>query len=85
MAIRSTGIVRRLDSLGRVVIPKDLRDAFGLSRNAQLAVAVDGDAVVLERTDVTCVFCGAAEHVIPHRGKGICVDCVREVRDLASR
>ena len=81
---RSTGIVRRIDRLGRVVIPKELRDAFGLDRHAQLVFAVDGDAMVLERSDLTCVFCGAREHVMPHRGKGICVDCVREVRDLAS-
>jgi transcriptional pleiotropic regulator of transition state genes len=84
VARRSTGIVRRLDRLGRIVIPKEVRDAFRIGRDAQLAFAVDGDAVVLQLPELTCLFCGTAEHVIPHRGKGICVECAREVRELAS-
>jgi transcriptional pleiotropic regulator of transition state genes len=84
VAHRSTGIVRRLDRLGRIVIPKELRDTLALERHTQLAFAVDGDAMVLQRRELCCVFCGAGEHVIPHRGKGICVECIREVREMGS-
>ena len=84
MARRSTGIVRRIDRLGRIVIPKEVRDAFGLGRDAQLAFAVDGEAMVLQAPELVCVFCGATEHVIAHRGRGICVDCVCEVREIGS-
>ena len=84
VATRSTGIVRRLDQLGRIVIPKEVRDAFGIGRDAHLAFAVDGDAVVMQCPELVCVFCGTSGHLIPHRGKGISVDCVREVRALVS-
>ena len=84
VATRSTGIVCWLDRLGRIVIPKEVRDAFGIGRDAQVAFAVDGDAVVVQFPERVCVFCGTSEHVIAHRGKGICVDCVREVRALVS-
>ncbi len=82
MGTRATSLARRIERLGRVA--KDLRDAFGLDRDAQPALAVDGDAVVLGRTDLACVFCGSTEHVMRFRGKGICVDCVTEVRNLVS-
>lgn len=80
----STRIVRRWGRLGRRVIVKELRNAFGLDRHAQWAWAVDGDLKVRERPDLRCVFCGTTEHVIPHRGKGLCVDCVHEVCALVS-
>ena len=66
------------------MIPKELRNAFGLDRDTRLAFAVDGDAMIRERPELTCVFCGTGEHVTPHCGRGICVECVREVRELAS-
>lgn len=84
VGLHSTGIVRRIDHLGRVVIPKEVRDAFGLGRDAELAIAVDGETVVLERPNVTCTFCGSHEHVIAFHGKAICVECIRQVRELAS-
>ena len=52
VATRSTDIVRRHDRLGRIVIPKEVRDAFRIGRDAQLAFAVDGDAVVLQLPDL---------------------------------
>jgi|ACXJ01.1.fsa_nt_gi hypothetical protein len=81
MARRTGAIVRRL---GRMVVPKEVRDSLRLGRNAQLAFAADGDPAVLGNPDLKCVFCGTREHVLVHRGQGICVDCVREVRELVS-
>ena len=82
MGPRLTSVARRIGRLGDVA--KDLRDAFGLDREAQLAVAGDGDAWAPGRADLTCVFCGSTEHVMRFHGKGICVDCVTEVRNLVS-
>ena len=84
MALHSTGIVRRIDRLGRIVIPKEVRDALGLGRDAELAVGVDEESLVLEPQSLVCAFCGGHEHVIPFHGKGICVDCLREVREIGS-
>ena len=72
MATRSTGIVRRIDSLGRIVMPKGMRDAFRIGPDVHVSFAVCGDAVVMEVPEAVCVFCGTTEHVIAHRGKGIC-------------
>ena len=82
---RAPRIVEGLDQLGRIAIPQGLRDAFRLDRQPQPAFAGDGDLRPADHPDLACVFCGTTRHVIPHRGKGICVDCVRDIRDLVSR
>ncbi len=79
---RPTGIMRHLDELGRIVLPPEVRDAFRPRRDQEFAFAGDGESP--PRPRVPCVFCGATTHVIRHRGKGICVDCVREIRQLVS-
>lgn len=55
------------------------------ARDPLLAPALAGDAARFAGPERVCVFCGATEHVIPFRGRGICVDCVREVREAAGR
>lgn len=71
----STGIVRRVDDLGRIVIPKGLRSRLGLGPGSPLAFAVDGDRLVLVCERPACVFCGRADHLRPYGGKFICGPC----------
>lgn len=84
MAPLSRNIARRLDRLGRLVVPPGLRDA--VRRGLQPAVTpLVADGPEPDQVEpLRCVFCGTARHVIPLHHKGICVDCVREVIELVS-
>ncbi|AAK79903.1 transcriptional pleiotropic regulator of transition state genes [Clostridium acetobutylicum] len=78
--MKSTGIVRKLDSLGRVVIPKELRRTFNIAEKDALEIYVDGEQIVLKKYNPACVFCGEASDVINYKGKKICKKCLKELR-----
>ena len=80
--MRSTGIVRKLDSLGRVVLPIDLRRQFAIDPKVQLEIAVDGDCIVLSKHIEKCYICGSAEDVNVFEGKNICGGCIGVAKDL---
>ena len=80
--MKATGIVRRIDNLGRVVLPIELRRQMDLEDNASLEIFVDGDAVVLKKYQPACVFCGEAEGVVPFAGRNICAACRKKIASL---
>lgn len=80
--MQSTGIVRRIDHLGRVVLPRELRRLAAIADRQPLEVYVDGDTIILRKYQPFCVFCGEGDALVRFRGKPICRSCVR---DLASR
>ncbi|HEY8424477.1 MAG TPA: AbrB/MazE/SpoVT family DNA-binding domain-containing protein [Limnochordales bacterium] len=76
--MKATGYVRRVDHLGRVVMPKAIRRELGLAPGTPIAIAVDGEDIVLEKYRPRCVFCGqpTAETVA---GKLVCPKCQAEL------
>ena len=70
-----TGIARKIDDLGRIVIPAETRRLFGIHEGDQLTIAVEGDAIVIRKLEATCTFCEATGEVTPFKGKGICSTC----------
>ena len=74
-----TGIVRKLDHLGRIVIPAETRRLFNIREGDLLSIAVDGDRINLPKLEATCTFCGATENVSGFRGKGVCASCLAEL------
>lgn len=77
--MKSSGFVRRLDLLGRVVLPKSLRDAKKLDIGVPVEISVNGEYIVLERYIPKCVFCGNPETLV-YKEKHICSDCIAEIR-----
>jgi AbrB family transcriptional regulator, transcriptional pleiotropic regulator of transition state genes len=77
--MKSTGIVRKVDELGRVVIPIELRRTLGIGEKDALEIYVDGERIVLKKYEPACVFCGSADDIIHFRGKNICSVCVNEM------
>ncbi|MDR3588891.1 MAG: AbrB/MazE/SpoVT family DNA-binding domain-containing protein [Negativicutes bacterium] len=73
--MKATGIVRRMDSLGRIVIPKMLRRRFELSDDTGLEITVDGDRIILSKYRPVCIFCGGTASVSEYRDKHICLSC----------
>lgn len=79
MTVKSTGIVRRVDELGRVVLPIELRRTLDIAERDSLEIYVDGEMIILRKYEPACVFCGSAEEVTRFRGKNVCRACVHDI------
>ncbi|MEG0768779.1 MAG: AbrB/MazE/SpoVT family DNA-binding domain-containing protein [Ruthenibacterium sp.] len=73
--MKSTGIVRKIDDLGRVVLPIELRRVLDLDKDASLEIYVDEGSIILKKYQPACIFCGSAEGVKQHQGRNICAEC----------
>lgn len=74
--MKATGIVRRVDELGRVVLPIELRRVFGIEEKDGLEIFTDNDRIILRKHEPACVFCGSADEVTNFKGKIICKECL---------
>jgi AbrB family transcriptional regulator, transcriptional pleiotropic regulator of transition state genes len=75
----TTGIIRHLDELGRIVIPIEIRKRFGLTERDALEIAVKNQTILLSRPKDQCIFCGATRSLFEHRGRGVCRNCAGEI------
>ena len=77
-----SGIVRRIDNLGRVVIPAETRRLLNIAAGDELAISANEQAIVIRKLESTCLFCGIAEALTSYKGRGICSNCHLEIRHL---
>ena len=70
-----SGIARKIDDLGRIVIPAETRRLFNIREGDQLTISIQGSNIVLRKLENTCTFCGSTESVISFQGKGVCTTC----------
>lgn len=77
--MKSTGIVRRLDSLGRVVIPKELRKNLYLQHFDPVEVFTEDDRIILKKYEPHCILCGEVRNTVHFNSKLICKRCIEEV------
>lgn len=77
--MKATGIVRKVDELGRIVLPIELRRTLDISERDALEIYVDGTSIVLKKHESACVFCGSSKNVTTFREKNICAACVQEL------
>ncbi|HBQ95074.1 MAG: AbrB/MazE/SpoVT family DNA-binding domain-containing protein [Firmicutes bacterium] len=77
--MKSTGIVRRVDELGRVVLPIELRRTLQIEDKDSLEIYVDEEKIVLKKYEPACIFCGNAENIETFKGKNICQDCLKSL------
>lgn len=75
--VKSTGIVRKVDELGRIVLPIELRRHLDIEERDSLEIYMDGDKIVLKKYALACVFCGSDQELLSHKGKNVCAACVR--------
>ncbi len=73
--MKSTGMTRKVDNLGRIVLPKELRDSLEIGTGDALEIFVDGENVVLNKYEPCCIFCGEASGVWNFKSKNICEKC----------
>ena len=79
--MKSTGVVRRVDELGRIVIPIELRRTLDIAEKDALEIYVDGEQIILKKYEPACIFCGDARDVINYRGKNICTKCLEQIKN----
>lgn len=80
--MKSTGIIRALDSLGRVVLPIELRRALDLSEHDRVEIFTDEDQIILRKYEPNCCFCGASKDLKTYRDKLICRKCIEKLGNL---
>lgn len=78
--MKATGIVRKVDDLGRIVIPKELRKTFNIAERDTLEIFTEGEQIILKKYQPSCIFCGEASDVVNYKGKKICKHCLKELR-----
>jgi transcriptional pleiotropic regulator of transition state genes len=78
--MKSTGIVRKVDELGRIVLPIELRRTLDISERDSLEIYVDGASIILKKYQPACIFCDDAKDVVVYKGKNICSKCLEELR-----
>lgn len=77
--MKATGIVRKVDELGRIVLPIELRRTLDIAERDPLEIYVDGTSIILTKYQPACIFCGDSKDIVSHKGKNICASCMREL------
>lgn len=77
--MKSTGIVRKLDELGRIVIPKEIRKKLEISQKDSIEIFIDGRSIVLKKFESGCIFCSNSKDLILFKDKLICKNCVKNI------
>ncbi|MCI8621972.1 MAG: AbrB/MazE/SpoVT family DNA-binding domain-containing protein [Clostridia bacterium] len=81
--VKSTGISRKVDELGRIVIPMELRTKLGIEEKDPLEIYVDGSSIVLKKSNSTCAFCGSEKDLLSFSDKLICPKCKEKISNLS--
>ena len=77
--MKSTGIVRKVDELGRIVLPIELRRTLDIAERDELEIYMDNDRIVLQKFEPSCVFCASSYGLVNYRGKNVCQDCAQNL------
>ncbi|MEA4994316.1 hypothetical protein SDC9_123037 [bioreactor metagenome] len=80
--MKSTGIVRKVDELGRIVLPIEMRRTLDIAEKDALEIYVEGNSVILKKYKPSCIFCDSNKDIVQFKGKNICPKCLRELTDL---
>ena len=80
--MKSTGIVRKVDELGRIVLPIEMRRTLSIAEKDRLEIFVEGDSVILRKYQESCIFCNGAKNIVDYKGRRVCRQCIQKLKDL---
>ncbi len=80
--MKSTGIVRKVDELGRIVVPMELRKIMDIKEKDPIEIFTEGDSIILKKYTDSCVFCGDSENVVRFDAKIVCRNCLDKLKQL---
>jgi transcriptional pleiotropic regulator of transition state genes len=79
--MKSTGVVRKVDELGRIVLPKELRTILNINERDSIEIFTDNDKIILQKYQPACVFCNNANDIIYFNGKRVCAECIEKLKN----
>jgi transcriptional pleiotropic regulator of transition state genes len=82
--VKSTGIVRKIDDLGRMVIPIELRKTMNINKKDPMEIFVEDDKIILKKYEPACIFCGSADNTFEYKGRTICQECMDKMKEKAN-
>lgn len=80
--MKATGITRKIDDLGRIVLPKELRKTLGIEPGTPIEIYTEEETIVLKKYENRCILCGSTEDVIDFKNKKACKKCIEELKQL---
>lgn len=80
--MKATGIIRRVDELGRVVIPIEIRNQFNIIEKDPIEIYVNDSSIILKKYEPNCIFCGSTENLVQYKDKLVCEKCSKELNEL---
>jgi len=80
--MKSTGMVRKIDPLGRLVIPIEVRRVLGLKENEPVEMFVSGKQVIVQKYEASCITCGSTENIIKFNERNLCDACIEKIKKL---
>ena len=80
--MKSTGIVRRMDELGRIVLPMEIRNTFDINAKDPLEIFVEDDKIILKKYEPCCIFCGNASDNVMLNNKRVCKNCLEKLKNI---
>ena len=81
--MRSLGITRKVDSLGRIVIPSELRKKFNIDIDDELEIFTENDRIILKKYEPSCTFCGGTDGLVNYNDRTVCSHCAKAIAELA--
>lgn len=81
--MKTTGVVREIDTLGRIVIPKEMRETVGIEPRDALEISLEGSRIVMTKHFNSCIFCQSTEDTLLYQGKLVCRSCLSELNQAA--
>ena len=79
ICLKSTGIIRKVDELGRIVLPIELRRTLDIAERDELEIYLDGDKIVLQKFEPSCIFCSSSYRLVSYHGKNVCQECIQNM------
>jgi transcriptional pleiotropic regulator of transition state genes len=80
--MKSTGIIRKVDDLGRIVLPIELRRTLDIAERDELEIFMENDRIILQKYESACIFCDSGRGLVNYRGKNVCAECAGKLGNI---
>ena len=80
-SMKSTGIIRKVDELGRIVLPIEIRRTLDIAERDELEIYMESDRIILQKFEPACIFCGSSRNLISYRRKNVCQGCINKMSE----
>ena len=79
--MKATGIIRKVDDLGRIVLPIELRRTLDIAERDEIEIYMENDKIILQKFEPACIFCESAQGLVTYRGRNVCQECIKKMAE----